>query len=315
MIAFAVVPRRVPVIAAAVLGCIIQVSTGVKAQESQPTFRASVAIVPISAVVRDGKNRLVRTLRKDDFQVFEDGQQRRVIDFSAIDRSAVSLGVLFDTSGSMHGPLLHSGKAIVSGLIDHLNDPSDELALFTFDKAIHQETPFTNNPHQIREAMERVEGWGLTSLYDAIADTAKQVAERRAQRRAVIVITDGVDTSSTLSPGEVSSLASAIDVPVYILTVDSSRRDDPATPHEGALSNLAFWTGGELRNVPANSAGLALTSLMAELRQQYFLAIESAAHDGWYRIDVRTRRKGLSVRARAGYFATTAVRTGEFESR
>lgn len=312
MIAFLFAPRRVLVLAAAVLGGMIPVSAGLKAQESQPTFRSSVAVVPITAVVRDGKNRLVRELRKDDFQVFEDGQPRRVIDFNTTDRSAVSLGVLFDTSGSMRGTNLLNGKTIVNGLVDQLDHPSDELALFTFDKAIRQDTPFTNNPYDVREAVEHVEGWGLTSLYDAIADTASRVAERRGQRRAVIVVTDGEDTSSTLSSGEVSGLASAIDVPVYILMVDPPRRErgEAMAPRERALFNLAQWTGGELRHVPVNGMGPALASLMAELRQQYFLAIESATRDGWYRIDVRTRRKGLSVRARTGYFANAAPRSG-----
>jgi len=166
MIAIIFAPRRVLVLAA-VLGCMIPVSAALNAQEpqeSQPTFRSTVAVVPITAVVRDGKNRLVRELRKDDFQVFEDGQPRRVIDFNTTDRSAVSLGVLFDTSGSMRGTNLLNGKTIVNGLVDQLNNASDELALFTFDKAIRQDTPFTNNPYEVREAVERVDVWGLTSL-------------------------------------------------------------------------------------------------------------------------------------------------------
>jgi VWFA-related protein len=279
------------------------------AQDARPTFRSSVALVPITAVVRDGKNRVVRELQKDDFEVFEDSQRRRVVDFSATARGPVTLGVLFDTSGSMRGPNLHKGQILVNMLLDQLDRNSDEAALFTFDKAIRQETPFTNDPERIRTALEQTNSWGLTSLYDAIADTAKQVGERRAQRRAVIGVTDGVDTSSTLTSPEVSAMASAIDVPVYILAVEPARQvpdDTTADAHEDALANLARWTGGDLRHVAAREETVpAIASLMAELRQQYFLAIESSSTSGWYRLDVRTRRKGLMVRARSGYFAAS----------
>ena len=283
------------------------------AQEARPTFRASVALVPITAVVRDGKNRVVRELRKDDFEVFEDSQRRRVVDFSSTERGPVTLGVLFDTSGSMKGRNLQKGKALVSTLLDQLDGTTDEAALFTFDKAIRQETPFTNERERIRTALDETQSWGLTSLYDAIADTAKRVGEWRAQRRAVIVITDGVDTSSTLTSPDVSAIASAIDVPVYILAVEPARHVDegstPTASNDDALANLARWTGGDFRHVAAaEETGIAVASLMAELRQQYFLAIESAEASGWYRLDVRTRRKGLMVRARSGYFANAIGR-------
>ncbi len=304
--------RVVAAIVAAVLVAMTSDSQVLRAQEALPTFRASVGLVPITAVVRDGKNRVVRDLMRDDFEVFEDSRRRRVVDFTATERGPVTLGVLFDNSGSMRGPNLHNGRVIVRAVLDHLDRTSDEAALFTFDKAIRQDTPFTNEPHVIRGALERTEGWGLTSLYDAIADTAKQVAERRAQRRAIIVVTDGADTSSVLTSPDVSGLASAIDVPVYVLCVEPGPRVmDNSAAREDSLANLAWWRGGDLRHVAsAQDASAAVADVMAELRQQYFLAIESAPTSGWYRLDVRTRRKGLTVRARSGYFATSMPSPG-----
>jgi VWFA-related protein len=308
-------PRRCLTGTIAVLACLASGSSSLGAQDTRPTFRASVALVPITAVVRDGNNRVVQTLQKDDFEVFEDSQPRRVVDFSATDRGPVSLAVLFDTSGSMRGPNLRNAKSVVHRLLDQLNHASDEAALFTFDNVLSQETPFTKDRHRIRTAVDKTEGWGLTSLYDAIAQTAKRLAERQAQRRALIVVSDGVDTSSALTPPDVSGLASAIDVPVYIIAVGPARRthdDDTAGhPSDDGLANLAYWTGGDLRLVGApDQADEAVGALMAELRQQYFLAIESAATSGWYRLDVRTRRKGLTVRARSGYFATALAGPG-----
>jgi VWFA-related protein len=310
MIAFACRRRWVPTIAIGALACGL-FPTVLSAQDARPSFRSSVAVVPITAVVRDSKNRIVQELHKDDFEVFEDSRRRQVVDFSATARGPVSLAVLFDTSGSMRGPNLSNGKAVVQRLLDHLDRTSDEAALFTFDQTTNQQTPFTNNPDRIRAALDITEGWGLTSIYDAIADTAKQLAPRQLQRRAVIVVTDGIDTSSTMTSEHVSRIASAIDVPVYVIAVGepAPSRTETTAATDADLSNLAYWTGGDLRWVArSESAVAAVSALMAELRQQYFLAIESAVDDGWYRLDVRTRRKGLTVRARSGYFTTSPSR-------
>ena len=302
--------RRLAV-AAAILAFVVPGVQALRAQETRPTFRASIALVPITAVVRDTRNRVVRELQRDDFEVWENDRQRRVVDFSATDRAPISLAVLFDTSGSMRGPNLETGKGVVHGLLAQLDRTADEAALFTFDKEIKQNTPFTREPETIRQALDDTAGWGVTSLYDAIAETAKHSGQRHAQRRAVIVVTDGIDTSSALTPADVSTLASDINVPVYIVSVVAPRhpRDGTATStSDDGLSNLAYWTGGDLRHVTASEQAVpAVAALIAELRQQYFLAIESASSSGWYRLDVRTKRKGLRVRARTGYFADGAA--------
>ena len=134
----------------------------------------------------------------------------------------------------------------------------------------------------------------------------------------MVVITDGVDTSSQLTPSEVSALASGIDVPVYVIAVLSpldhpgmplsvtNAADSPVATH---LANLAYWTGGELMMVSAPAhASQAARDLITELRHQYLLAFESAKEPGWYELDVRTRRRELTVRARSGYFASQSAR-------
>jgi Ca-activated chloride channel homolog len=298
------------VLAAAI--CFLSASSVVRAQESRPTFRSSISLVPITAVVRDAKNRIVRELGKDDFEVREDDQVRRVVDFSATSHGPISVAILFDTSGSMRGTHLERGTVIVHRLLDRMVHASDEAALFTFDKTVQQNTSFTSDFEGIRQVLNAGSGWGVTSLYDAIAETAKHVGERHTLRRAVIVVTDGVDTASTLAPSEVSARASAIDVPVFIINVAKPRRSsDGSAIDDNGLADLARWTGGDLQYVTAPEQVVpAMAALIAELRQQYFLAIESALSAGWYRLDVRTRRKGLTVRARSGYFANSATPVG-----
>jgi Ca-activated chloride channel family protein len=274
-------------------------------QPERPTFSASVSLVPITAVVRDSKSRLVRGLKRDDFQVFENSQPRRILEFKAMTDGPISIGLLFDTSGSMRGTALDKGRAVVDQLLSHVKPAGDEVALFTFDKKLRQDTPFNAGAASIRGALDLSRSWGTTSLYDAIAEAARRVSERATSRRALVVVTDGLDTSSTMTPADVSALASATDVPVYVLPVEVVRRVD-ATGQTGDLSDLAYWTGGELMPVAElEQMPRAVATLVAELRQQYFLAIESSTAAGWYRLDVATRRRDLSVRTRSGYFAAT----------
>ena len=278
------------------------------AQEPQerPTFSSGVSLVPITAVVRDSKSRIVRGLSREDFQVLENSQPRAIREFTSTANGPVSLGVLFDTSGSMRGPNLDQGRAVVDRLMSLILPASDEVALFTFDRALRQETDFTADPNRVRTALARSDAWGTTSIYDAIADAARRVSARGPARRALVVITDGLDTSSTLAPMDVAGLASATDVPVYVLPVVAPQRETIAEAR-GDLADLAYWTGGDL--LPATTAdetGRAVAALIAELRQQYFLAIEASATTGWYRLDVTTKRRNLTVRTRSGYFAGAA---------
>ena len=291
----------------------------VGAQEAQqpltPTFKTTVDLVSVTAVVRDGKGRVVRNLTREDFQVYEKGQRRPIVDFKASDQGPISLAVLFDVSGSMRGsPNMVAGKKAVDHILSWVEPKADEFALFTFDKDLRQETPFTNDPAMIHTALEKMTAIGVTSLYDAIADTAKKLGDRPSPRRAVVVITDGIDNASQLTPAQVSGMASAIDVPVYVIAVVSPLDHpggDYAVPGANtsqvstSLGNLANWTGGELLIVSAPAdASLAARELITELRHQYLLAFESSKLPGWYAVDVKTRHRDFTVRARSGYFAS-----------
>jgi len=131
-------------------------------------------------------------------------------------------------------------------------------------------------------------------------------------------VTDGLDNGSRLSSAEVSGLASATDVPVYVVAVvspvdragdRSSLGGGQAADATGALSKLAWWTGGEAFVVSGDAdASLAARAVLAALRHQYVLAFESAGAAGWKPLDVRLRRRELTVRARSGYFSTPAAR-------
>ena len=288
-------------------------TTGVVLAQT-PSFRASIDVVSVTAVVRDSRGRPVMNLGQDDFQVFERGKQRPIVQFRSTDQGPISLAILFDVSGSMRGAQqMAAGQRAVEHILSWVEPAKDEVALFSFDADLRQEVDFTKDMAKVKSAVDGLTAVGQTSLYDAISKTAKTLGDRPSPRRAVVVITDGIDTSSKLTAAQVSGIASAIDVPVYVVAV-LSPLDHPGqdgavvgaetSPVATQLSNLAYWTGGTLFMVSAPAhASQAARDMISELRHQYLLAFEAAREPGWYELDVRTRRRELTVRARSGYFS------------
>jgi VWFA-related protein len=288
---------------------------GLAAASAQPaaTFKSSVDVVPISVVVHDGRGRMITTLRAADFEVLDKGERRPILTFQTDDASPITLAVVVDVSGSMRlSSKLTYAREVVRRLAMNLEDGRDEVGLFTFDDALHEQQPFTSHPASLDGALSHADPWGVTSLYDAIADTARRLATRPAPRRAIIVITDGIDTSSTLTASEVSALASAIDAPVYVVAtgprIDRAgyieRTNSRLAGKSADLQDLAAWTGGDLVWVNgADDAAVRAFQILTELRHQYLIAIDSAAEGDWRPIDVRVRDRHLTVRARSGYFS------------
>jgi VWFA-related protein len=284
------------------------------------TFRSSVDVVSVSAVVRDRKGRFVGNLERKDFVVAEAGEPRPILDFRAQADGPVKLAMLFDVSGSMRvGTKAVDARQAARHVFGALR-PGDEAALFSFDTRLNRVTPFTSDLASLESALDHVESpYGQTSMYDAIAETARLVAAegpgkgRVPQRSAVVVLTDGVDTRSRLTSAQVSTVASSIDIPVYIVAVvamiDDPKQSVAAAPEmTGALPDLSRWTGGEMfvTSAPAH-ASLAARQIVDELRHQYILAFEaSSSREGWRPVEVRARDSALTVRARAGYVSGTA---------
>ena len=278
-----------------------------------PTFRSGVDLVTVTATVRDRRGRLVRGLARADFEVLDSGQRRTITEFRD-DPSPVSLAILFDISGSMRvADRMTAARFAARHVLSWLEQGRDEAALFTFDSRLHEVAPFTVDTRALQGALGEVDPFGATSLHDAIAEAAKRAAARTGRRRAVVVITDGIDTSSELTPGEVSAIASSIDVPVYVIATvlpidhpgrEGSRPEPETIDVDGSVSNLATWTGGAsfYASTPADTSHAA-RQVLDELRQQYVLAFEPALATGWRPLEIRTRDKDYIVRARSGYLA------------
>ena len=283
------------------------------ASRPQLTFRSSADVVTIQASVRDARGRVVSGLTTNDFEVRDNGQLRPILSIRSDRQSPLSLAILVDMSGSMGvGPKIAMARQAYDAVLAQLRRGLDEVAVYTFDASLHERRSFTRDLDTVKGALSDFEPFGMTSLYDATAVSARQVAARSATHKALIVLTDGIDTSSTMTAREVSGLASSIDVPVFViatipsldqrLILEASERSTPSRAAD--LRDLAEWTGGQF--VFASTfveTVVAALSLIDELRQQYVLAIEAAGGSEWRRLDVRVRRPSTIVKARSGYFA------------
>ena len=304
--------RRTAWWAAAIVGFLTG-SAVATAQDPQPTFRGGVDLVTVRAVVRDGRGRPATELQQSDFELLDRGEGRRIVNFDR-DAGPVGVALLFDVSGSMDvGPKLERARDAAFFLLGGLQAGTDEAAIYAFDSTLHVVQPFTTNLDALKGRLSTVTPWGVTSLHDAIAAAAESMSSPASRRRALVVLTDGIDTSSRMGPAEVARIASAIDVPVYVVAIVSpidlqdtegrrEMRED--APRDGTLSDLARWTGGQLfsHSAPAHSSAIA-HRIIEELRHQYLIAFEPSGAQGWHPLELKVRQRDHTVQARSGYVA------------
>jgi Ca-activated chloride channel family protein len=281
-----------------VLTAVVTVSAA--AQESGViVFKSSIEQVAVAALVRDSRGRLVKDLKASDFELFDDGRKRPLTNVWS-EPSPASVAILMDASGSMASKLARA-RETANALITGLTPGADEVAFYTFDTSLQEVRPFSTT-FSVNDTWAATRAYGATSLWDAIAETAQRISDRQ-RRRALVVITDGVDSASTMKPAEVSAIASSLDVPVYILvigfTLEETAREAPV---QGPMADLAAWTGGDSLAVNDTAGALAAASqLLAELHHQYIIAFEPGTARGWHALVLRARKPGLFVRARSGY--------------
>jgi len=278
------------------------------AQEPPPAvFRSSVDLVSMAAIVRDGRGKIVPSLRREDFEVFDAGTSRPILDLRTEAGAPASVALLMDGSGSMKiGAASDLSQRISTAVLGSLNPSRDDAALYSFDTRLLSVHEFTHDIKAVNDRVSVVDAWGSTSLYDAIAGTAAIVSRRTANRRALVVLTDGADTASAYTPEQVSAIASAVDVPVYVFVMATGTRESDKVPFEAErrslLASLARATGGDF--FVANSPALAVTGitrLVDELRHQYLIAFEPSSAAGMRRIEISTKKRDLRVSSRRWY--------------
>jgi Ca-activated chloride channel family protein len=191
-------------------------------------FRSGVELINVNATVTDDNGRFVSGLRKDDFTVYEDGKQQEVTHFSS-ERVPVSLGILLDASGSMTSDKMASARAAIERFIFELLGENDELFFVEFANAPRVTQQWTTDRRSISRALARVNPGGGTAMYDAVAEAIPFAEAGQNQKKALLVISDGNDTNSTVGVGELRQLIRESEVLVYALGVDGTSRSNGGT--------------------------------------------------------------------------------------
>jgi Ca-activated chloride channel family protein len=205
-----------------VLGTVVA-GIGSLAAQSQDgfTFKSGVELINVTATVTDRDGRFVSGLQKEDFTVLEEGRPQDVTHFSN-ERVPVSLGILLDASGSMTADKMSSARSAIDRFVYDLLDKDDELFFMQFANRPDLIQDWTTDRKAISRAAARVNAYGGTALYDAVADAVPIAAEGKHAKKALLVISDGNDTNSDMLVGELRQLIRQNEVMVYALGVDGT---------------------------------------------------------------------------------------------
>ena len=184
-------------------------------------FRTGVELINVTATVTDQSGRFVSGLARDDFHVYDDEQLQTVTHFSA-ERVPVSLGIVLDTSGSMDGDKIRAARDALDRFLRQLLDVDDEVFLYRFDNAPELVQGWTRDKRIVSDAVARIQPRGGTALYDAVADAVQMAQQGHNRKKAVVIISDGNDTSSRSDIFAVKQLIRETEVLVYAIGVDTA---------------------------------------------------------------------------------------------
>jgi VWFA-related protein len=217
-----------------------QTSSGASSQGDEGfRFKSGVDLVNVTATVSDDDGHFVSGLTKDDFTVYEDGQVQEITNFSN-ERVPVSLGILLDTSGSMTPDKMSSARSAIDRFIYDLLGKDDELFFMQFASVPDLLQGWTYDRRAISRAVGEVTPAGGTAMYDAIARALPIAADGRNQKKAILVISDGNDTNSRTSVGELRNLIRESEVMVYALGVDGTAVSTYTAPQPRRPSTPRF---------------------------------------------------------------------------
>jgi VWFA-related protein len=202
-------------------------------------FRSAVELINVNATVTDASGRFVSGLRKDDFRVYEDERLQTITHFSS-ERVPVSLGIVLDTSGSMAGEKMAAARRALNRFLFDLLGPDDEIFLYRFDSDPELVHGWTSDRRALSAALDRLKPDGGTALYDAVAAAVPLMRTGRHRKKALLVISDGNDTSSTIDAAALKSMIRESEVLVYAVGIDArAGTDAPWTIRQEPLVQLA----------------------------------------------------------------------------
>jgi Ca-activated chloride channel family protein len=280
-------------------------------QTHAPTIKSKVDLVLVPVTVTDPMNRLVTGLDKENFAVFEGKDKQEVRHFSAED-APISLGVIFDMSGSMSSKIERAREAVIEFF--KTANPEDEFFLITFSDKPEEVSDFTQSVDDLQGKLVYTVPKGRTALLDAIYLGLSKMRQARYPKKSLLIISDGGDNHSRYTEGEIKSLVKEADVMVYSIGIyDHYFQTEEERLGPQLLGDVSELSGGRSFTIdnPNDLADVA-TKIGIELRNQYVLGYRpnNPGHDGkWHKIKVKLLPpKGLPplhVYAKTGYYASS----------
>jgi len=271
-----------------------------------------VELALINVTVTDPYNRLVAGLDSENFRVFEDNVEQELVTFSSED-VPISIGVIFDCSGSMSNKIGEAREAAVEFF--RTANPDDEFFLVSFNDRAELSSAFTNSIEDLQNRMMLTPPKGRTALLDAIYLGLTQMRRAHTSKRALLILSDGGDNHSRYNEGDIRRLVKEADTQVYAIGIFDSIGSRSRTPEElygpSLLTELTELTGGRVFAVEnINDLPNVAVKIGLELRNQYVLGYRPSnkSHDArWRKIKIKLLvPKGLpplSVYAKSGYYA------------
>lgn len=293
-------------------GALLAVASAATAQDSTQVFRAGIAVVSLNVTVANSQNRFVTGLEQSDFSVFEDGAAQDLLYFSKTSLP-IALSLLIDTSASMEERLAVAQDAAV-GFAQRVRS-QDMAQVIDFDSRVEILQNFTNDKAALERAIRSTSSGGSTSLYNAVYIALRELAKVKAKsqddvrREAIVLLSDGEDTTSLVSFEEVMELVKRSETSIY--TIGLQPREQSALKGfrqaEFVLRQLAQETGGRSFFVQqAEELSGVYGQIADELSSQYTMAYvpKNTKRDGaWRRLLVQVGRPNVTVRTKRGYYA------------
>ncbi len=269
--------------------------------------RVNTDLVVLNITVTDKAGQYIPGLRLSDFTIFEDGKEvsPQLVSSFSLQESPFASVVLLDTSGSMESRLSLARSAAIR-FLDRLRE-EDVAAVYKFDSKVEQVQEFSTS-RDLAPMVYGVHAKGMTTLNDAIVDAAKALSERPEKRKAIVILSDGMDTFSKASSEKAVESALAIGASIY--AVDMSNNEGPGFHNQqsaAVLKGFAEKSGGRFVATPGGPALRdAFASIADELGHQYTIAYRplNRVRDGkWRKLDIKISRSDLVVRTRKAYRA------------
>ena len=288
-------------------------------KNKKTTHTVAVSAISIAVTVQDKKGRYINDLTKEDFSIYENNEEKDLTYFSHDFKAPLSLTVLLDVSGSMAlQDKLKESKESLKYLATFLLDLDDEFSLLIFaDGEVEVAMNFSNNKNYFLTVLEKTEAYGKTALNDAVTVTPEFANKGNNEKRAILLITDGIENDSQYSHYQAVEIARRVDIPIFTIGYKIPLSDQylrkykhsPSLTSSGIVYSLERFskaTGGKAFFInQAEELKTALREIKKELSYQYILGYTSYRNqENEYReIKVITSKKKYKVRTREGYYS------------